>query len=682
MKRNSAVLPILIIALILILCCAVTCILFVVAGSALWPDWRGSNPTDPNATSVVISQKTAIAPIITPVSPTEGINQTPSAPQDGAEETLKTLLGAELPINDPIDLAQRLNGAKEIPLTYPDPDAPYAVGDSQAFWVTNVDTSENFEIDTTLRFLGDNVYIWIENGVDYDEEDLVDLGTAFDQQIYPTNRDFFGSEWSPGVDGDPRIYIVYAGGLGRSLAGYYSSTDQLHPEAHAYSNAHEMFLINADNVYLWEDDIQATLAHEFQHMTHWHTDMNEETWLNEGFSMLAELINGYDQHNFDYAYINNPDLQLTGWGADVGQNGPHYGASMLFTTYFLDRFGSDATKAVVAHDKNGMDSIDQVLADLDIRDPLTGERITAESFFADWAVANYLGDSSVGDGRYAYNIYPNAPQAYAGTNYPICPSEVSTSDVAQFGVDYIRVSCEGTYTLNFSGSTTAVILPTEAYSGDYFFWSNQGDHANMSLEKAFDFTNVSGPIEMTYQTWYDIEKDYDYVYVSASTDGEKWDLLESTSCKWTNPTGNNYGCGLNGKSSGWREEAVDLDQYAGETVTLRFDYVTDAAVNGLGMAIDDIRVDAIDYFTDFEEDQGGWEGQGFVRIQNQLPQKFQVSVISFGDEVTVTPLLLDENNQASLDFSINNKDASIVLVVSGTTPFTNQKADYQIEIVD
>ena len=129
MKRNSAVLPIIIIALILILCCAVTCILFVVAGSALWPDWRGSNPTDPNATSVVISQKTAIAPIITPVSPTEDINQTPSAPQDGAEETLNTLLGAELPINDPIDLAQRLNGAQEIPLTYPDPNAPYAVGD-------------------------------------------------------------------------------------------------------------------------------------------------------------------------------------------------------------------------------------------------------------------------------------------------------------------------------------------------------------------------------------------------------------------------------------------------------------------------------------------------------------------------------------------------------------------------
>jgi hypothetical protein len=355
---------------------------------------------------------------------------------------------------------------------------------------------------------------------------------------------------------------------------------------------------------------------------------------------------------------------------------------MLFTTYFLDRFGSDATKAVVANEKNGMESIDHVLTELDIRDPLTGEQITAEGFFADWTIANYLGDSSVADGRYAYNIYPNAPQAYPNTNYPICPMETNTYTVAQFGVDYIEVSCNGDYTLNFSGATTESILPTEPFSGEYIFWSNSGDHSNMSLEREFDFTDVDQPIEMTYQTWYDIEKDYDYVYVSASTDGEDWDQLDSTSCTWSNPTGNNYGCGLNGKSKGWREEVIDLDPYAGEKVTIRFDYVTDAAVNGVGMAIDDIRVDATDYFTDFESDNGGWVSKGFVRIQNRLPQKFLVNIISFGDEISVTPLILDENNQASLDFSINSKQGSFVVVVSGATPFTNQQADYEIGIVE
>jgi hypothetical protein len=480
------------------------------------------------------------------------------------------------------------------------------------------------------------------------------------------------------VDGDPHIYIVYAGGLGRSLAGYYSSADQLHPDAHEFSNSHEMFLINSDNVYLWEDYIYGTLAHEFQHMIHWYTDKNEETWLNEGFSMLAELINDYDPGGFEYSYINDPDLQLTDWGTEVGSNGPHYGAAFLFTSYFLDRFGEDATKAVVANDSNGMESIDIVLSEMQIIDPLTSEIIQSGDVFADWTVANFLGDPDVADGRYFYHIYPDSPLATPTTSYASCSAGTKTYDVNQFGVDYIEVYCPGEHTLTFDGSDLETILPIAPYSGDYFFWTNMGDHSNMSLERSFDFTNTTGSIEMTYQTWYDLEEDYDYVFVSASKDGEDWQILQTTSCTFEDPSGNSYGCGLNGQSSGWQEETVDLSAYAGQNVTVRFDYVTDAAVNGLGLVIDDIRIDAVDYFTDFEADDGGWHGDGFVRIQNILPQTFRVSLITFGDETVVTPVALDDENRAVLSFTIDDKVDSIVLVVSGTTPFTRQDAEYQI----
>jgi hypothetical protein len=147
-----------------------------------------------------------------------------------------------------------------------------------------------------------------------------------------------------------------------------------------------------------------------------------------------------------------------------------------------------------------------------------------------------------------------------------------------------------------------------------------------------------------------------------------------------NPSGNSYGCGLNGQTNGWREERVDLSDFAGEEVTLRFDYVTDAAVNGVGMVIDDIRLEAIDYFTDFEIDEDGWRAEGFVRVQNVLPQSFRLSLITYGDETTVTPVDLDENNQASVDLTIGGNVDSVVLVVSGTTHFTRQKAEYSITI--
>ena len=510
--------------------------------------------------------------------------------------------------------------------------------------------------------------------------DLEYLGDAFDYVIYTTNREFFGSEWTPGVDEDPRIYIVYAGGLGRSLAGYFSSADSLHPEAHEFSNAHEMFLINSDNVALWEDYIYGTLAHEYQHMIHWYRDKNEETWLNEGFSMLAELINGLDPGGFDYSYINNPDLQLTDWGSDVGGNGPHYGASLLFTTYFLDRFGDEATQAVVAHDENGMESIDVVLAEMGIMDPVTGKQLTAEDVFADWAVANILGDERAGDGRYDYYIYPNAPVASPGFTFPNCPIGQTTYDVAQFGVDYVEITCPGKHTLTFSGNTANTILPTTTYSGDYFFWSNMGDHSNMSLEQQFDLTEVNAPVEMTYHTWYDLEEDYDYVFVSASTDEEDWQILNTTSCTTEDASGNSYGCGLNGQTDDWQLETVDLSQFAGEEVTVRFDYVTDAAVNGVGMVIDDVEIAAIDYFSDFESDQGGWEAAGFVRIQNILPQDFRISMILLGDETEIVPVELDDNNRVTLDINIDDNVESIILVISGTTPVTRQKAQYSIEI--
>ncbi len=682
MNKKTSVPVIVTVLLIIALCCLGICLIMFASGAAFMII-RGDQENSPAVVvppdGTIIEETTPFEEDNQPQEPVETLDP-PEPASQGALESLTTLQEEIVPINDPIDLGERLGGKSDIPVSLIDTDAPYRVGESKDFWVTNVDTNENFKISTTLRYLGDNVYIWIEKGVTYDQGDLKALGDAFDDEIYPTNREFFGSEWSPGVDGDPHIYIVYAGGLGQSLAGYYSSADELHPDAHEYSNAHEMFLINSDNVYLWEDYIYGTLAHEFQHMIHWYTDMNEETWLNEGFSMLAELINDFDPGGFDYAYVMNPDLQLTDWGDDVGNNGPHYGAALLFTTYFLDRFGEDATKAVVAHDKNGMESIEVVLSELDLRDPLTNEVPDAEDVFADWAIANLLGDPAVADGRYYYNIYPTAPLASVTRSFSSCPTGPMAFNVAQFGVDYMEFACEGDHTLSFRGNTSEAILPTDPYSGEFFFWSNMGDHSNMSLERFFDLTDVTGSVEMTYQTWYDLEEDYDYVFVSASLDGEIWEIINTTSCTTENPSGNSYGCGLNGQTKGWQQERVDLSKFAGENVTVRFDYVTDAAVNGAGMVIDDIRVDAINYFSDLEEDDGGWHSEGFVRIQNALPQTFRVSMITFGNETEVTFLDLDENNAVSVDISIGEDVESVVLVISGTTPVTRQKANYELDI--
>lgn len=643
----------------------------------------GPSP-QPTATRLAAAPSATLEPTRTPDSTEAVVSQplpTATPELEGADLTLHILQQEAIPENDLSDLVERLGGKPDIPVTDPDPDAPYEVGDAQSFWVTNVDTNQNFEINATLQYGDDVLYIWIENSVAFNKADVAVLGGVFSQQIYPTNRAFFGSEWTPGIDEDPHIYFLFTGGVGSGLLGYFSSADEVPREAHPYSNAHEMFILNADNLSLAGMGIRSTLAHEFQHMIHWNVDRNEDTWLNEGFSMLAELLNAYSPGAHDSAYIRNPDIQLTSWGEPGESNIPHYGAAFLYTAYLLDRFGEAATQAIVANPLNGLESIDQVLQDLAIVDPQTGETPTSEDIFADWAVANLLGDATVGDGRYAYGVYPTAPLAAPNPTLTSCPSGALDGKVRQYGVDYLGLRCAGDWTLKFTGQTEVGILPSEAYSGRYFFWSNMGDESDMSLEREFDLTGVTGPVEMSFQAWYDLETDYDYVFVSAATDGKTWQILSTSSCTSEDPSGNSFGCGLNGASNGWQLETVDLSAYAGQVVTVRFDYVTDAAVNGIGLAVDDVRIAAIGYASDFEQDDGGWQAEGFVRIENVLPQTYRLSLVTYGDAITVTPLELDPDNTLSAEISLTGDVYQAVLVISGTTPFTRQSAAYQVELV-
>ena len=599
--------------------------------------------------------------------------------------TLQTLEENTIPVRDLRDLAMRLKGRQDIPATLASPASYYQVGDVQEFWLTDVDTTENFKVQATLQYVTDHLYFWVQDGVPFQKRDVQKLAKIFEEHIYPTDHEFFGSEWTPGVDGDPHLYVLYGRGLGSSIAGYFSSADEYTPLAHQYSNAHEMFVLSADHVDLGEDFAYNVLAHEFQHMIHWYRDRNEETWMNEGFSELAAFLNGYGVGGMDEAYVKDPDIQLTYWPEVSGNSTPYYGASFLFLNYFLNRFGEDATKALVANQENGMISIDEVLAQESARDPLTGKVLTADDVFADWVVASYLQNEAVGDGRYTYQNYPDAPRPDPTEEIQSCPLNPITRDVHQYGVDYLSIRCRGDYTLHFEGSTQVGVLPADPHSGSYAFWSNQGDESDMTLSRSFDFSKIQGPLTLKYWTWYNLEKDYDYVYLEASTDGKNWQILKTPSGTAANPSGNSYGWGYNANSGGreaarWIKESVDLSQYAGQKVSLRFEYVTDGAVNGEGLLLDDISIPETGYSSDFESGNGGWDGQGFVRIQNELPQTYRLEVIEFGRPTGVQNIVLSGSNTADIPLHFDSGVNQVVLAVSGTTRFTRQAASYRISI--
>jgi len=693
---NRTLIIVLLIVVFTLYCCCV-CLILVAAGGLAFQVFQediswGLEAGPPTQTPVVL--RPTVQPTGYPLGAqptTESQSNTDEGSSKGEIveyalaplDTLHTLEQAVIPPNDLIELAGRLQGKENIPLTVAAPAVPLQVGAQDVMWITNVDTNENSQINVTLQYITEHVYFWVEDGIDFDEEDLAGLAEAFETKIYPTNREFFGSEWTPGIDNDPHLYILYAGNLGLGLAGYFSAADENHPLAHEYSNAHEAFALNADNLWLSDDFTLGVLAHEFQHMIHWYGDRNESSWLNEGFSELAAFLNGYDVGGFDYLYTRDPDLQLNDWPNDSDATSPHYGAAFLFVTYFLDRFGEEATKALVAPRENGMASVDAVLDDLGITDPLTGAPIRADDFFLDWVVASYLDDESIADGRYTYHRYPDAPSPISTESIYTCPSDMLTRDVHQYGVDYIRIVCPGTYNLHFEGSIPVGVLPTEARSGEYVFWSNKGDESDMTLTHSFDFRNHTGPLTLTYWTWYDLEEDYDYVYLEISLDGgHHWQILTTPSGTPDDPSGNSYGWGYNGLSGGdgrWIQEEVDLSRFSGQYVQIRFEYITDAAVNGEGFLLDDIAIPETGYFSDLEADSEGWEAAGFVRIRNILPQTFRLAVIKMGAATEIEYIPLSMDNSANIPLEITDGD-EVILVVTGVTRHTRQKAAYRFEI--
>ena len=601
---------------------------------------------------------------------------------DLGEETERLLEEAVIPVRDLHALAIRLRGLPaDTPRTVNQDGSPdYEIGTRRLFHASNVDTEEQFDLYATLKYKTRHVYMWVEEGVRVDQEALESAADLFEEQSYVTNRAFFGSEWNPGVDNDPHLSILHATNLGGSVAGYYSSADEFVSAVREDSNEMEMFYINIDNVRVDSDFYNGVLAHEFQHMIHWYNDRNEETWLNEGFSELASFLNGFDVGGSDYLFAVEPDTQLNAWPSGPGAAGANYGAAYLFTSYFLDRFGSDATRALVAHPENSFASVDDVL-----RSESSASRY--ENLFADWIVANLIDDPTVADGRYGYDdIDPptfDLSKTYSVRDYPV--SETDT--VRQHATDYIEVEGRSPLDLRFTGSTQVGLVNTKAHSGRYFWWSNRGDDSDMSLTRSFDLSYVDRAT-LSYWTWYDIESDWDYVYVEVSTDnGTTWQILGTPSGVGTNPNGNSFGWAYTGASGGgdtpeWIKEEVDLSDHAGQQIDIRFEYITDDAVNRPGFVLDDVAIPEIGYFDDFESGEGGWEPAGFIRHGNVLPQRWLVQMILFGRETTVERLDLDGDQTGSFVVPLDGATDRAIITVSGLAPVTTEPARYQYEIIE
>lgn len=597
-------------------------------------------------------------------------------PPAAAQEALTAVSApSEIAVRDMVALSAALRGVEAARTARTTPPE-HREGDVVPFWFKALGTEENREIEARLAYRSPHLNMWVETGADVADAAVADAARIIETEILPTNRRFFGEEWRPGVDGDERVNILHLRQLGGVGIAYFSSSDEYVTAVNPYSNQREMLYVSLEAAEVGSDAYLATIAHEIQHMIQWNVDRNEDAWLGEGLSELAAFLNGYPPRRAGQ-YARQPDIQLTTLQHDANVVGAHYAAAYLFTAYFFDRFGEATTRAVARHPGNGPAGFDAALAE-------AGSDLTFDEVFADWLVANYLNSIGREQGVYRYDTL-DVPKLTTTSLRPGAPPQ--TTAVHQYGADYFTLSGEAPLTLVLTGTQQTPVLDTRPRSGDYFWVSHPADESDMHLTRSLNLSDVDAAT-LSFWTWYDIEAGWDYGYVAVSGDGgERWDVLETASATRDNPQGNAFGPGYTGQSGAgegpaWVQETADLTPYAGEEIWLRFQYVTDDAVHNQGWAIDDVSVPEIGFHDDAEAGSDGWQAAGFSRMAGVLPQQFLAQQILLGpDDVRVTRLELDEEQNGRWTIPLDAAHDKAVLIISGVTPFTRQTASYSYAVI-
>ena len=294
----------------------------------------------------------------------------------------------------------------------------FQVGNTKTFSVADLTPGSTYSTSFTCRAVGVHCYIFVEDTswTKYVNQAAVDsVRIAFDSKtpanpnkgIYQTDVDNFGNP--PDVDNDPKIIILILNirdgfkGTGGFVAGFFSASDESAP------NKAEIYHLDCYPLNLKSSDgLQtgmATTAHEFQHMIHYNYHQDQETFFNEGCSMVAEVINGYKVDDYLGYYSQTPNRYLLYWnGSDATDVLNDYGRCTSFMLYLKEQFWDTDNTFFKKFVESKLTSINAF--DNDVF-PTIGTTRRFADILIDWWLANSLNDMTV-DAKWGYK-YANVP---------------------------------------------------------------------------------------------------------------------------------------------------------------------------------------------------------------------------------------------------------------------------------
>ena len=363
--------------------------------------------------------------------------------------------------------------------------APPSLGEERTFNVlrsadvSGTQPSDYVQVASTARYVGTHSVIYLDTAAPveggYTPEDLIAIGSLFDDYLHPIDVDAFGGETDVNGDGlvlvllTDRVTQLIGCGQDQIVVGLFFAVDLI--ADHVGSNNAEIFYGLAPNEACGVDRVQAVEAlpgvfiHEFQHMINYGQHVlqrdgdAEDTWLDEGLAGMAEELGGrlvpddrcanndcltqFHSSNFVNAYDYLAQLNSAYL---IGPRQPpipltQYGATWLFVRWLADHFagepmlGTDLTRALVQTTRTGTENV------------VSAVELPFDRLIGEWQLANYLedhpdfGDLTAGT-RFGYTSW-NIREVYASFHqqnpgqfpraYPLQPDVFAAGDYVRTG---------------------------------------------------------------------------------------------------------------------------------------------------------------------------------------------------------------------------------------------------------
>jgi hypothetical protein len=367
---------------------------------------------------------------------------------------------------------------------------------------------------------------------------------------------------------------------------------------------------------------EGVFAHEWQHLLHYYTDPFEGNWINEGLSDWAQTLVGYvdgtktvfdsggDSHLYCFQGFGSvqtpfnpnprdcggPENSLNLWGEGTpSQVLADYGHTYSLMLFLADRYGTDImTRLHVDGDRQGLASLDAALEAEGVSDMYR----VLHDFQTMVLMDKIVGDSNRGIMLGVPKRRVTTPSLRSTVNFAN-PNVNDNPGAAPNGADFVQLQrANGTplrgidlRSLNFQGAATLPPLPLEwtvtddaEATSSPVLWSGNGNNINATA-----VTSVAVPAAdptLRFNAKYGAELGFDYGYVVVSTDGG----ATYTPIAGDQTVAAPLGPGLNGTTTGFEPHVFDLTEFAGQTVLVGFQYISDGSVNEGGLKVDDVTV--------------------------------------------------------------------------------------------